>query len=253
MALINFNAEQVAPQAAFEPIPNNWYNVMIDESEMKPTKAGDGAYLECRLSVIDGDYANRKLFIRLNLQNKNETAVEIAYGQLSAICHATGVIQVNDSQELHGKPFAAKVTIRPPKDNYEATNEVKGFKACDGVTSASTSGSAGSSTGTGAAPAWAQKKKKAPKEEQPKKEEVVIEEVDDDEEDAEIAALEAKAAAAKAKKAAAAKAKKAKLQAELAAAEAEEAEEGTEDSSEVKDEPIGGGEASAEEKPPWMQ
>ena len=91
MALLNFNAATVDPQTEFKPIPNDWYNVVMEESEMKPTKDGTGAYLECRLSVLDGAYANRKVFIRLNLQNANDVAVEIAYAQLSAICHSVGV------------------------------------------------------------------------------------------------------------------------------------------------------------------
>lgn len=132
MAQLNFNAAQVQPQQPFEPVPNNWYNVVIDESEVKPTSSGTGAYLELRLNIIDGDYANRKLFCRLNIQNDNAKTVEIAYQQLSAICHATQTIQVNDSSELHGKPFQVKVIVKPPQNGYDASNEFKGFKACDG-------------------------------------------------------------------------------------------------------------------------
>jgi hypothetical protein len=153
MAIINFNAAAVEPQQAFEPIPADWYNVLIDESEIKPTNNQNGHYLEMRLNVIDGAYANRKLYGRFNIDNPNATAVEIAYAQLSAICRAVGVMQVDDTQLLHGKPFMVKVSVRPPRDGYEASNELKGFKACDG---SAAGGQAGSSTGgSGGAPAWA--------------------------------------------------------------------------------------------------
>lgn len=128
MAILNFNAATVDPQQSFDPIPAGWYNAMIDQSEMKPTKDGSGAYLELRYSIIDGQFINRKIFTRLNLQNANPTAQEIAYKTLSAIAHATGVIQVADSNQLHGIPHKIKVKIRPAKDDYEATNEISGYK-----------------------------------------------------------------------------------------------------------------------------
>lgn len=129
MATLNFDARQVAPSEALEPIPAGWYNAKIVESEMKPTKQGDGAYLSLTLQIIDGQYAGRKIFDLLNLQNPNPVAVEIAYKTLSAICHATGVIQCADSQQLHNLPLLVKISVRPPKDGYEAQNDVKGYKA----------------------------------------------------------------------------------------------------------------------------
>ena len=137
MANLNFDARQVEPQKALDPIPAGWYNAKITESEMKPTKDGEGTMLALTLQVIDGQYANRKLFDRLNLQNKNAVAQNIAYQTLSAICHATGVIQVQDSQQLHGIPLMVKVNLRPAgqgKDGqfYDASNEVKGYKAIEG-------------------------------------------------------------------------------------------------------------------------
>lgn len=124
-----FDATTVAPQQAFEPIPAGWYAAMIDDSEMRPTKDGTGAYLLLRFVVMEGQFANRKVFARLNLQNRNETAVNIAQQQLSAICHAIGVFQVADSQQLHGKPMQIKVKYVQAEGNYEASNDVTGFKA----------------------------------------------------------------------------------------------------------------------------
>lgn len=129
MAQLNFDARQVDPQQSFEPIPAGWYNMMIVESEMKPTSNGQGAYLQLSLKVVDGQYAGRQVFDRLNLQNQNPVAAEIAYRRLSAYCHATGVIQVQDSQQLHGIPFKARVSVRTDSTGqYEPSNEVKAVK-----------------------------------------------------------------------------------------------------------------------------
>lgn len=129
MANLNFDARQVDPQTTYEALPAGWYNFMITESELMPTKAGDGAYLRLTLRVIDGQYAGRQVFDNLNLQNPNPVAVEISYRRLSAYCHATGVLQVQDSQQLHGIPFKARLSVRKDKDGqYDDQNEVKAVK-----------------------------------------------------------------------------------------------------------------------------
>lgn len=129
MTQLNFDARTVDPQQTFEPIPAGWYNMMIVESEMKPTSKGDGAYLQVTLKVVDGQHAGRQVFDRMNLQNPNPVAAEIGYKRLSAYCHATGVIQVQDSQQLHGIPFKARVSVRTDTTGqYDPSNEVKAVK-----------------------------------------------------------------------------------------------------------------------------
>lgn len=145
MAQLNFDAQNVPQNEALDPIPADWYKAMIVESEMKATSAGSGVYLMLTMQVLEGPYAGRKIFDRLNLNNPNPVAVEIAYKTLSSICHSVNQIQVQDSQQLHGKPLQVKVVVKPPKDGYDASNDVKGYKAID----------AGGAAVGAAAPAWA--------------------------------------------------------------------------------------------------
>lgn len=128
MVAFNFNAQDVSPNASLDPIPNNWYDVMIDESEIRPTKAQTGHYLRLRLKVLGGEYANRLLFVNLNIDNPNTVAQQIAEADLSAICHVTGVIALNDSQQLHGIPFKVRVVVKEGTGEYSASNEVKGYR-----------------------------------------------------------------------------------------------------------------------------
>jgi hypothetical protein len=130
MALLNFNANNVEPQAAFEPLPAGWYPAMIVESENKDTAAGTGSYLSLTLKIIDGPGANRQIFDNLNLVNPNVTAVEIAEKKLSAYCHATGVIQLTDSQQLHGIPIEIKLIVKVDKSGqYDPQNTVQTVRA----------------------------------------------------------------------------------------------------------------------------
>lgn len=123
-----FDANQVEPNTGPPPpLPTDWYNVQITDGEMKATKANDGAYAEITLKVLDGPNAGRMAWDRLNLHNQNPVAVEIAQKTLSAICHATGVFQVSDLQQLFGKQLMARIVERGPQNGYDASNEVKGY------------------------------------------------------------------------------------------------------------------------------
>lgn len=131
MALLpggKFNAEEIDPVSSFSPIPPGQYPVMIVDSEMKQTSAGDGEYLKLTFKVIQGEFEGRFLWLNLNLVNKNKQAVEIAERELSSICHAIEVLDPEDSQELHGIPMCAKVKVKPPKDGYDASNTIGNFK-----------------------------------------------------------------------------------------------------------------------------
>lgn len=125
--LQGFDANAVEPASDFEPIPAGKYQAVITDSEMKPTRAGTGSYLQLTFQVIDGPYANRLLWARLNLDNPNETARKIAQGELSAICRAVGVMAPKDSAELHNLPLVINVRCKKRTDTGEITNEVKGF------------------------------------------------------------------------------------------------------------------------------
>ncbi len=139
MATLNFDARTVAPDTgAADAIPAGWYDAMIDASEIKPTKDGSGAFVELRFNVLSGQYVGRKVFSRLNIRNGNPVAQEIGFKQLSAVCHAVGVLTVGESSELHGKPCKIKVKLRAASGDYEASNEISAYKNVNDPSAAST-------------------------------------------------------------------------------------------------------------------
>lgn len=155
---LNFNAFNVAPQTALEAVPSGIYNVMITNSEEKKTGKGvkgDGAYLNFDLTIQGGEFNGRKLAARLNIVNDSAVAVEIAYGELSAIAHVTGKFQFQSTAELHGIPFQVVVAKVKRADGNGDGNEIRGYKTINGVDpdKVDKSGAAGA---TGAAtPDWA--------------------------------------------------------------------------------------------------
>lgn len=131
VSLEGFNAEKIAPQAPMETLPPGDYQAIIIESEKKPTKAGNGAFIELKMQIIDGPYKGRHQWDRLNLWNPSEQAVAIAQATLSAICHAVGVMQPRDTSQLHNKPLLVSVGTRKD-DKQELVNTVKGYKPRNG-------------------------------------------------------------------------------------------------------------------------
>ena len=136
MDLNGFNAMAVEPQTSYEPMPADWYKCVITNTEEKPTKKQNGSYLQLDIEVIEGKFAGRKVFDRLNLNNPNSVAVEIAQRALSSICRAIDVPNPQDSDELLDKPLMVKVAVKPADEEYSASNEVKGYDAAGATASA---------------------------------------------------------------------------------------------------------------------
>lgn len=122
-----FDARTVEPNQGFDVIPAGEYDAVIVNSEVKPTTAGDGKYLKLELQILNGVFQNRKVWDQLNIWNNNAQAVQIAKGQLSALCRAVNVLTPKDSAELHNKPMRVKLGIKKDAE-YGDKNVVKAYK-----------------------------------------------------------------------------------------------------------------------------
>lgn len=135
MDLQGFDATQIEPNAPREVLPAGNYKAVIVDGEEKANSKQTGSYLQLTLEVIEGPHKGSKLTDRLNLNNPNAQAVEIAQRTLSAICHAVGVMRPRRSEELHGKPLMIKVAVKPADGSYGPSNEIKGYEPCVGAPS----------------------------------------------------------------------------------------------------------------------
>ena len=147
-------------QADIAPLPSGEYLAHITDSDMKPTKKNDGEYLELEYTVIEGDCKGRKVWARLNLDNPNAQTVDIANRQMASIREATGVVNPQDSTELHYKPHFIRVEFiaagTTQKNGYvttKASNEVRSWRKAEGAQAQPTGRSSGSVSGTPAAAA----------------------------------------------------------------------------------------------------
>lgn len=133
MASLNFQADPTAQTNTYDLLPKGDYLSMAIASELKPNSKRTGDYLQITFEVIDGPYKGRKVWDRLNIRNANKTAEKIAMEQLNALCLATGVMHLQDSEQLHNIPVTIKVDIEAGKDGYDDQNRVKGYVAAGGA------------------------------------------------------------------------------------------------------------------------
>jgi len=115
-----FDATKVDPtQSGGGNLPVGKHPVIIEASDIKANSNNDGGYLAFELRVTDGPAAGAAGTWRLNLYNKSAQAVEIARHSLSALCHATGVFQTDDTTAFHNIPFMVEVGLQKGTDAAE--------------------------------------------------------------------------------------------------------------------------------------
>lgn len=133
MASLNFKASNIQFEertTSYGPLPAGEYECMIVKSETKATKSGNGSYLELEMHIISGDQSGRRHWERLNLDNPSLQTVKIAEEQLARLCVALGLDEVDDSEQLHDKPFVAEFGI----DKKDSTrNVIWGYRAITGA------------------------------------------------------------------------------------------------------------------------
>lgn len=150
MAQIQFNAATVDPFGDRTPVQPGEYRVIVKQSNIEVPKNNSGKMISLQMSVIEGEQAGKVIFQNINYLHSNPTAQQIGQSKLSALCHAVGVLNLQDTQQLHGIPLRIQVSVSED-GKY---NEVDAYKRDDGQPIVK--GVAGPAAGGGAAaPAWA--------------------------------------------------------------------------------------------------
>lgn len=129
-----FNANQVEPSSGdFEALSPGKYEVMVTATEKVENSNGSGQHLKLTFTVVRGEFEGKPIWHRLNLWHQNGgKVVQIAQGQLSAICHAVGILTPRDSTDLHNLPLL--VTVKQETyDEGKISNKITSFAPRDGA------------------------------------------------------------------------------------------------------------------------
>lgn len=152
-----YAVKDIPEQDSFEPIPAGWYDARITEAEVKSTKAGNGSYIKIRYDITGPTHQGRVVYGNINLSNPNQQAEQIGIQQLGSLARAIGLEVISDSDQLINRDVQIKLSIKKDTSGqYNDSNDVKGFKAVDGVMPSMPTASA--PTYKTATPPWAGKK-----------------------------------------------------------------------------------------------
>ena len=114
---------------SFEPIPAGEYILQVTSAELKQTKSGTGLMVNVCFDIIGPEYQGRKIFQNYNIRNDNTVAENIGKQQLKALTVAAGITaDLRDTDQLLGATVKASVVVKPAKDGYEASNNIKSYK-----------------------------------------------------------------------------------------------------------------------------
>jgi hypothetical protein len=139
----------------FRPMPAGWYPATISEVEIKQTRAGTGEYISVKYIITGPTHQGRGVYGNLNIKNPSPKAEEIGRKRLGQLMRATGLAEVENTDQFIGKNLLIKLEERLSEE-YGDDNEVKGFKALAGGSMPTPAASAPASAK--AAPPWATKR-----------------------------------------------------------------------------------------------
>ena len=130
---IFFDSRNIKPRVGSEPLPAGQYVAAVTDAEVKDTSANNGSKgLNLTWEVLEGPEKGRRFWTFLNLWNVNQAAVEIAQGELSAICHATGVPVLRNPADLYHKPCRVQLIVQPARGNFKERNNAAGYEPLSG-------------------------------------------------------------------------------------------------------------------------
>ena len=118
----------------FQLIPNGRYTMQAVKTDIKPTKNGNGSYVEVFMKITEGDYKNRQIIKRFNWENTNATAMSIGRAQFRNLVLACGIPgDLRNSDEVLNIPVTGEVYTQKGTNGYNDSNDVKFFKPVGSV------------------------------------------------------------------------------------------------------------------------
>jgi len=132
---LNFDATNVSPSTAFDPLPPGWYPCQITKAEIVVSQTA-GEMLKIEHRVMDQhDHAGRVVYNYLCINHPtSKKTQDIARSKLSAICHSIGKLQIGPVDDLLGAELLVKLKTKPATDKYDAGNDVVDYKPLSGET-----------------------------------------------------------------------------------------------------------------------
>jgi len=122
-----FNPNDPAQQGVgdWTPLPKADYYAQVIATDIEANSKQTGTFIKCDWFILAGEHAGKTLITRLNIQNPNPQAVEIAQKHMKSMCDAMGIVgPVMDTVEYHNKPCIISVKVTPGDAQYGPGNDI---------------------------------------------------------------------------------------------------------------------------------
>ena len=126
-SLTNAYNPDAEPSSGYTPLPAGDYTLEIVESDYAANSKGTGMLLKLKCQVVGGDHDGRPYYINLSLEHENSTAQDIGQRDFAALRRSVGVLNPDDTEELHNRAFPVKIGQKLRKDTGEMENVIKEY------------------------------------------------------------------------------------------------------------------------------
>jgi hypothetical protein len=142
---MSFDTESMldgADKAYPEMMPSGWYTAEIKDTSERPTKKGDGKYINMKFLITGPKYKGKFIWKMIHHGNKSTAAVDIAKEQMGAISKATGIAVWNSEEvtndagdkvvhfpDFIGKGLYIRVGVKKGTNGYKDREEVYEFQS----------------------------------------------------------------------------------------------------------------------------
>lgn len=115
------------PSSGFTLLPDDTYTLEVVESDYSANSDGDGMTLALKTQVMEGEHEGRTYFIWMDLEHNDDKRQERGQRDFAALRRAVGVLAPEDTDELHFKPFQAKIGSYTSKKTGKVNNTIKEY------------------------------------------------------------------------------------------------------------------------------
>ncbi len=116
--LFDCDTTGVSEMGAYEVFPSGQYPAIMITAGRKPTKDGNGAYLECVYQIIEGEFTGKKYTSRMNLWNANQQSVDIAKREMKSLKVSLGLPDTEGRTSMFiNKPLVLNLGLENRKDD----------------------------------------------------------------------------------------------------------------------------------------
>lgn len=98
-----------AKESYYAQVPDGDYVIVCISTEEKENSKRNGRYIQNEYEIQEGEFAGEKLIDRINFDNPNEKARQIAFATIKALGQAVGIEPLTDTEQLIGKRIVAKI------------------------------------------------------------------------------------------------------------------------------------------------